>query len=75
VNLNDPERDLLGAIVNWVEHDVAPDKIIATRYVGNPMNEEIARTRPLCPYPQVAQYRGSGSINEADNFVCALPTE
>ncbi|HEY5623919.1 MAG TPA: tannase/feruloyl esterase family alpha/beta hydrolase, partial [Gammaproteobacteria bacterium] len=36
-------------------------------------NGRIVRTRPLCPYPQVAQHNGTGSIDEAENFTCAAP--
>jgi feruloyl esterase len=53
--------DPLGAVVDWVEHGVAPQKIIAT---GDSF------TRPLCPYPQTAQYKGTGDTNDASNFVC-----
>jgi hypothetical protein len=34
---------------------------------------KVDRTRPLCPYPQVAKYKGSGSIDEAQNFACSAP--
>ena len=34
---------------------------------------KVDRTRPLCAYPQVAKYKGSGSIDDAENFVCAAP--
>jgi feruloyl esterase len=34
---------------------------------------KVDRTRPLCPYPRVAKYKGTGSIDEAGNFVCAAP--
>ncbi len=47
----------------------APDRIIA---VHNP-DGRIDRRHPLCPYPQVAQYKGSGSIYDAANFVCKQP--
>jgi feruloyl esterase len=50
----------------WVEHGKAPDAIIASRS----RNGRVDRTRPLCPYPQIATYRGSGSIDDATNFVC-----
>lgn len=55
--------DKLGALENWVEKKQAPATITASR--ANPV-----RTRPLCPYPQVATYKGSGSTDEASNFVC-----
>jgi feruloyl esterase len=62
------------ALVRWVENSVEPGPIIATKYTieGNPASG-VARTRPLCPYPQVALYRGSGSIDDASNFSCRMP--
>jgi feruloyl esterase len=61
--------DSLTAVVEWVEKGVAPKSIAASRLVdGKPV-----RTRPLCPYPEVAKYKGSGSIDEAANFSCAAP--
>jgi feruloyl esterase len=61
-------NDWLTPLVNWVENGVAPDRIIATQFVGVPA----PRTRPLCPYPQVARYNGSGDENDAANFSCQL---
>ncbi|MBV9507787.1 MAG: tannase/feruloyl esterase family alpha/beta hydrolase [Acidobacteriia bacterium] len=58
--------DKVGALEQWVEHHQAPEKIIASHSA----NGKVDRTRPLCPYPQVAQYKGSGSIDDAQNFVC-----
>jgi len=58
--------DMMAALERWVERGQAPDQIVATR-AGNNI---VDRTRPLCPYPQVAQYAGSGSIDDAANFVC-----
>jgi hypothetical protein len=37
------------------------------------VNGKTVRTRPLCPYPQTAKYKGSGSIDDAENFRCAAP--
>jgi feruloyl esterase len=54
--------DALGALERWVEEGVAPDRIIAAGAVD--------RTRPLCPYPQVARYLGQGSTDDARNFAC-----
>jgi feruloyl esterase len=59
--------DAFGALVNWVEKGVAPDRIVATARMSTPWP---GRTRPLCPYPKVAHYKGSGSIESAENFVC-----
>jgi len=62
--------DMLSALERWVEQHQAPETIIAThRTPGG----EADRTRPLCPYPQVAAYRGSGSADAAANFVCKAP--
>jgi feruloyl esterase len=61
--------NFLGALERWRESGVAPDQIMASRVTNN----RVAMTRPLCPYPQVAQYRGVGSTNDAANFVCKAP--
>ena len=53
----------------WLETGKAPDQIIASHSTG----DKVDRTRPLCPYPQVALYKGSGSMDEAMNFVCKAP--
>jgi feruloyl esterase len=69
----DAENDIMGALAQWVEKGVAPDKIIATKFKNDDRSQGVARTRPVCPYPQVAKYNGSGSIDDAANFVCANP--
>ena len=61
--------DALTALENWVEKGIAPDKLIATHSTGG----KVDRTRPLCPYPQVARYTGKGSIDEAASFACVMP--
>jgi len=58
--------DKIGTLEQWVEKGKAPDQIVASHAKGGAVD----RTRPLCPYPQVATYKGSGSIDEAANFVC-----
>jgi feruloyl esterase len=62
--------DALGAVVDWVEHGVAPDKIIASKLPIAEMGAATNVQRPLCPYPRAAQYQGSGSTNDASSFVC-----
>ena len=72
--------DALTALVNWVEYGKAPDQIIASaRANGNasgevntelPLNWSANRTRPLCPYPLIARYNGSGDSEKAENFSC-----
>jgi len=58
-------QNLFGALVDWVENDVAPEKILAQKPIPGGV-----QTRPLCPYPQTAIYKGSGSIDDATNFRC-----
>jgi feruloyl esterase len=61
--------DLLSALERWVEEGEAPDRIVASRVTDG----TVVRTRPLCPYPQVAMYTGAGSTDEAASFVCRVP--
>jgi feruloyl esterase len=61
--------DKVGTLEQWVEQGKAPEKIIASHSTAG----KVDRTRPLCSYPQVAKYKGSGSIDEAANFACQLP--
>ena len=70
---NSPEHDILSALERWVEEGVAPERIVAVKYVNDAPAQGIARTRPLCAYPQVARYKGTGSIDAVANFVCAAP--
>jgi len=63
------EFDALTALEDWVEHGVAPESMIASKTIAG----EVVRTRPLCVYPQVARYQGSGSTDAAANFSCAVP--
>jgi len=58
--------DMVTALEQWVERGTAPDQVIASHRT----NGVVDRTRPLCPYPSVATYKGTGSTDEAANFVC-----
>lgn len=62
--------NMLPTLQNWVEKGEAPKPIIAAQFGkdGKPV-----RTRPLCPFPQVSRYNGSGDINDAANFSCVAP--
>jgi len=66
-----PEKNIEDALERWVEQGVAPERIVATKH-ENQMDpaSPVVRTRPLCAYPKVAQYKGSGSTDDATNFVC-----
>lgn len=61
--------DKMSVISAWVETGKAPEQILASHSTQG----QIDRTRPLCPYPQIARYKGSGSIDEAKNFKCVAP--
>ena len=67
----DPDHSMMKAMEQWVEKGSAPAKIIATKYKadGNP-SSGVVRTRPLCPYPTISKYSGSGSTDDAANFSC-----
>jgi feruloyl esterase len=58
--------DMVAPLEAWVEQGKAPDHVIASHRAGG----QVDRTRPLCPYPQVAKYKGAGSIDDASNFIC-----
>ena len=63
------EFDPMDALTVWVEKNQAPERI----QVVHKTNGNVNRSRPLCPYPQVAKYTGGGDTNEAANFVCQMP--
>jgi len=56
----------MGAMERWRESNVAPEQMVASHVANN----RVDMTRPLCPYPQVAVYKGVGSTNDAANFAC-----
>jgi feruloyl esterase len=58
--------DMVSALDQWVMQGKAPDQIAASKVVSG----ATVRTRPLCPYPQAATYKGSGSTDDAANFSC-----
>jgi feruloyl esterase len=67
----DPDHSALAAIVRWVEHGTAPERIIATKYLDDDTAKPAIRTRPLCPYPKVARWTGKGTTDNAANFECS----
>jgi hypothetical protein len=72
--VGDAEHDIVTALDAWVEKGSAPDKIIASGYVDGDRTKA-PMTRPLCPYPQEAQYTGKGDTNDAASFVCRVPAK
>jgi feruloyl esterase len=64
----DAGRDILWALIRWVEEGRPPDRIVATKLDGG-----VARfTRALCPFPQAARYDGTGPAETATSFACAV---
>ena len=61
--------DAMTLMDQWLETGKAPEQMIASHSAGG----KVDRTRPLCPYPQVAAYKGSGNTDDAANFVCKAP--
>jgi feruloyl esterase len=61
--------DRMKVIEQWVEQKQTPARIEASHATAG----KVDRTRPLCAYPEVARYTGSGSTDEAANFVCRMP--
>ena len=61
--------DWLSVIVDWVERDKAPDKLVASKREHG----KVVMTRPLFPYPQYAFYQGNGDTNSAESFVAKSP--
>ena len=61
--------DTVTALEQWREHGKAPTEIVASLFADG----KVVRTRPLCPFPQMATYQGSGSIDQAENVTCRVP--
>lgn len=64
------EFDMLSALEDWVEHDNAPDRIIASRVRTD---GSVSRSMPLCPFPGYARYSGKGDPSRAGSFLCVAP--
>ena len=70
----DAQYDLLTSLTQWVEHGVAPNSVIATKYNNDTQQLGIQSQRPICSYPLIPTYKGTGATNVASSFVCA-PSE
>ncbi len=69
--VRDATHDVQTALEAWVERGIAPDRLIATKYTNDAATTRtILLTRPLCMYPSVPRYNGSGDPNDAANFSC-----
>jgi feruloyl esterase len=62
--------DVQRALEAWVEDGKAPDQVTATKYLNDKREDGVAFSRPLCPYPQRAQFNGTGSPSDAASFSC-----
>jgi len=67
--VTDPQRSMDLSLEQWVEKGTAPTTIIASKFEGQDRIHAVM-TRPLCPYPQSAKYKGTGDTNDAANFTC-----
>ncbi|HEY3974810.1 MAG TPA: tannase/feruloyl esterase family alpha/beta hydrolase [Candidatus Sulfotelmatobacter sp.] len=70
MTFEDSQHSVAASLERWVEKDTAPGTIVASKYSAD-AEHKTTMTRPLCPYPQAAKYKGSGDTNNAANFVCA----
>jgi pimeloyl-ACP methyl ester carboxylesterase len=66
----DPEHDIFRALMAWSERGVEPEQLVATKFEDDDPARAVQTTRPLCSYPAVARYEGSGSTDDAANFRC-----
>ena len=63
------EFDMIATLEEWREKGKTPTQIVASKVSDG----QVVRTRPLCPFPQVAKYKGTGSIDKAESFACSAP--
>jgi feruloyl esterase len=61
--------DAITALEQWVEQGRAPERLVASRV----REGHVDRTRPLCAWPKVAKYNGTGSTDDETNFTCTAP--
>ncbi|HEY1213335.1 MAG TPA: tannase/feruloyl esterase family alpha/beta hydrolase [Bryobacteraceae bacterium] len=69
-----PDHGIYTALEQWVEGGAAPGDLIATKYIDDNSTKGVEMTRPLCAYPQVANYKGSGDTHDYTSFTCSETT-
>ena len=69
--VNDPQHNMYLGLEQWVEKGTAPASFIASKGASPAPGAAVTESRPLCPYPRSAKYKGSGDTNDAANFVCS----
>ena len=65
------KHGLYTALEEWVEKDNAPSGIVATKFIGDNPGKPAQMTRPICAYPEIPKYKGTGDTNDDSNFSCA----
>jgi len=71
VDATDPKHDLMLSLEQWVEKGIAPEMVIGSGKA--PKDPTKTMSRPICPYPQVTRYKGTGDTNDAASFECTAP--
>jgi len=71
---DDARHDMFSALIAWTDRGEAPDQVVATRFSGEDEGK-IVMQRPLCPYPQRAVYRGTGSTSATTSFSCVAGSD
>jgi hypothetical protein len=66
----DAQHNVLQALVRWVKTGAPPSEVVATKYVNDTPANGVLMTRPLCPFPTLPQYTGSGDSTDAASFAC-----
>ncbi|KAK4894570.1 hypothetical protein LTR27_007211 [Elasticomyces elasticus] len=66
----DAKHDIVLALMEWVERDVAPNEIVATKWYNDAVVRGVEKQRPTCPYPAQAVYAGHGDVDVADSWRC-----
>ena len=66
----DPEHDVVLAMMRWVEDGAAPGQIIATKFADDSVSRGVSMQRPLCVYPAIAKYNGIGNVSVASSWSC-----
>jgi feruloyl esterase len=67
---DEPQRNVTRALERWVETGEAPSAIVAAKYVDDDPAKGVKATRPLCPHPQAATYKGQGDPSDAASYGC-----
>jgi feruloyl esterase len=66
----DKEHDVLMAMMAWVEKGEVPEYVVGTKYVNDITHDKVVRQRPLCVYPKMAKYKGTGNVDDAKSWEC-----